>query len=121
MGAVKKQLKPDYDWENCTLVEYGDSDTVKGISKRILIGEEDGATDFFVRYFNVQPGGNSVYEHHPWVHEVFILRGRGTVLLGDTWHDVEEGDVVFIGTDEQHQLKAAPDEYLGFLCVAARP
>ena len=49
------------------------------------------------------------------------MRGRGTVLIGDEWHDIAEGDVIFIGPDDQHQLKAAPDELLGFLCVAAKP
>jgi quercetin dioxygenase-like cupin family protein len=121
MSIVKKRLAPDYEWESCELVTYSDSPTVKGITKRVLIGPADGAEGFAMRYFEVRPGGNSLLEHHPWIHQVFVVRGRGAVLIGDEWHEIAEGDVIFIGPDDQHQLKAAPDELLGFLCVAAKP
>jgi len=29
--------------------------------------------------------------------------------------------VIYIGPEEQHQLKAAPDAPLGFICVAPKP
>ena len=87
----------------------------------VLIGPKDGAEGFALRYFEVQPGGNSAFEHHPWIHEVYVVRGRGTVLIGDVWHEIAEGDAVFIGPDEQHQLKADADAPLGFLCVATKP
>lgn len=43
------------------------------------------------------------------------------MLLGTTWHDIVEGDVIYIERDEQHQLQAAPDTPLGFICVAPKP
>jgi quercetin dioxygenase-like cupin family protein len=120
MGVIHKKLAGKYEWENVEVVTY-DKPTVRGASKRVLIGPREGAVGFALRYFELTPGGSSALEHHPEIHEVYVLRGRGQVLLGETSHDIAEGDVVFIGPEEQHQLRAAPDEYLGFLCAAPKP
>ncbi len=117
VGVVRRKIEGQWDWDGADLVTY-DKPTVRGVSKRVLIGPKDGAEGFAMRYFEVRPGGNTAFEHHPGIHEVFVVRGRGTVLLGDTWHDITAGDAVYIGPDEQHQLKAATDEPLGFICVA---
>jgi quercetin dioxygenase-like cupin family protein len=120
MGVIHKRLPGKYDWEGVDLVTY-DKPTVKGVSKRVLIGPKDGASGFFMRYFEVQPGGNSAFENHPEVHQVYVLRGKGKVLLGKEYHDIAEGDVIYIPPNEQHELRAAQDEVLGFICVAPAP
>jgi quercetin dioxygenase-like cupin family protein len=120
MGVIHKRLPGKYDWEGVDLVTY-DKPTVRGVSKRVLIGPKDGASGFFMRYFEVQPGGNSAFENHPEVHQVYVLRGRGKVLLGKEYHDIAEGDVIYIPPNEQHELRAAQDEVLGFICVAPAP
>lgn len=43
------------------------------------------------------------------------------VLIGTEYHDVAEGDVIYIGPNEQHELRAGPDGPLGFICVAPKP
>jgi quercetin dioxygenase-like cupin family protein len=120
VGFVRKKVPGQWDWDGAEVVFY-DGNTVKGVSKRVLIGPKDGAEDFTMRYFEVQPGGNSAFEHHPHIHQVFIVNGHGRALVGDTYHDIGPGDVVFVGPDEQHVFEAAPDETLGFICVAPRP
>jgi S-methyl-1-thioxylulose 5-phosphate methylthiotransferase len=120
MGVIHKKLPGKYEWENVDVVTY-DKPTVKGVSKRVLIGPKDGAEGFAMRYFEVQPGGNSAFEQHLEIHQVFVVRGRGKVLIGDEYHDITEGDVVYIGPNEQHELRAGPDEPLGFVCVAPKP
>ncbi len=120
MGVVRKKKAGTWDWEGAEVVTY-EGTTVKGVSKRVLIGPKDGAEGFAMRYFEVQPGGNTSFEHHPHIHQVFVVRGRGRVLIGDQYHEISEGDVVYIGPDEQHVLHAAPDEALGFICVAPKP
>ncbi len=120
MGVIHRKLPGKYDWEEVELVTY-DKPTVRGVTKRVLIGPKDGAQGIAMRYFEVQPGGNTAFERHPEIHEVLVLRGRGSVLMGEEWHEIVEGDVVYIGPNEQHQLRAAPDQPLGFLCVAPKP
>jgi len=120
MGVIHKKVHGKYDWEGVKLVTY-DHPSVRNVTKRVLIGPKDGAEGFALRYFEVQPGGNSAFEHHPEIHQVFVLHGQGQVLIGETWYDIAEGDVIYIGPEEQHQLKAGPKVPLGFLCVAPQP
>ncbi len=120
MGVIHKKLPGKYEWEGVDVVTY-DKPTVKGVSKRVLIGPKEGAEGFAMRYFEVQPGGNSAFEHHPEIHQVFVVRGRGKVLIGTEYYDITEGDVVYIGPNEQHELRAGSDEPLGFVCVAPKP
>ena len=119
MGAIHRKIAGKYEWENTDLVTY-DNPTVKGVSKRVLIGPKDGAHGMAMRYFEVQPGGNSAFEHHPEIHQVYVLQGKGQVLLGTEWHEIAEGDVIYIAPEEQHQLRAAADTSLGFVCVAPK-
>ncbi|MFA5027708.1 MAG: cupin domain-containing protein [Candidatus Methylomirabilota bacterium] len=114
MGVVRRKIPGAQDWEGADVVTY-DKPTVRGVSKRVLIGPKDGAQGFAMRYFEVQPGGNSAHERHPETHQVFVTKGKGQVLIGETWHPIAEGDAVYIGPNEIHQLRAAPDEALGFL------
>jgi quercetin dioxygenase-like cupin family protein len=120
MGVIHKKLPGQYNWENTDLVTY-DKPTVKGVTKRVLIGRKENAPGYSMRYFEVQPGGNSALESHPEIHQVFILRGKGRVLMGNDYHDIFEGDVVYIEPNEQHQFQATAGEILGFICVAPQP
>ena len=117
MGVVRKKLPGRHDWEGAEVVTY-DKPTVRGVSKRVLIGPKDGAQGFAMRYFEVQPGGNSAHEQHPEIHQVFVVKGKGRVLIGEIWHDIAEGDAIYIGPNEVHELRAGTDAPLGFICVA---
>lgn len=119
MGVIHRKKPGVYDWEGTDLVTY-DKPTVRGVTKRVLIGRKENAPGIAMRYFEVQPGGNSSLESHPEIHEVFILRGKGKVLLGDVHYPIFEGDVVYVEPDEQHQFLASEGEILGFICCAPR-
>ena len=83
----------------------------------MVIGPEDGANNFSVRYFEIEPGGQSSFDRHDHDHGIYILRGRAKVLIGWDVHDVSPGDVVYIAPNEQHQFESVGKEPLGFLCV----
>jgi quercetin dioxygenase-like cupin family protein len=117
MGVIHRKMPDRWEWEEVGRVAY-DKPTVRGVSKQVLIGPKDGAQGIALRYFEVQPGGNSAHESHPAIHEVFIVHGRGKVLLGATYHDIAAGDVVYIEPNEQHELRADAGVPLGFLCAA---
>jgi quercetin dioxygenase-like cupin family protein len=120
MGVIHRKKPGQYDWEDVDIVTY-DKPTVKGVSKRVLIGRKENAPGIAMRYFEVQPGGNSALESHPEIHEVFVLKGKGRVLMGEEFFDIHEGDVVYIEPNERHEFLAGPDEALGFICVAPKP
>jgi quercetin dioxygenase-like cupin family protein len=120
MGVVHKKKPGAYDWEGIDIVSL-DKPGVKDISKRILVGPNEQAPGIAMRYFEVQPGGHSPDESHPEIHEVIVLKGSGQVFLDGEYHDIVEGDVVYVGPNERHQFLAAPDEGMGFICVAPKP
>jgi len=121
MGVVHRQVARDgvatWDYESVTVKEYDEGNASRGATRRILIGREEGADDFIVRYFTIPPGGHSSFEHHRHQHGVVIVHGGGRVLLGDRWKDIGPGDAVYIAPDEVHQFQADESGPLGFVCV----
>jgi quercetin dioxygenase-like cupin family protein len=93
---------------------------IEGAVKNILIGDREGAPNFIMRYFELQPGGHSKLEQHPHEHEVIILRGEGEVQLGDESTPVKPFDTVFVEGNGLHQFRNTGDEPFGFICIIPR-
>lgn len=89
----------------------------EGCRVRWLVGQEDGATNFSMRQFEVVQGGFTPKHSHPYEHEVYVLAGNGTVLSGDKEHPIKSGDVIFVQPDEVHQFRNTGDSSLQFLCL----
>lgn len=121
MGTIHRQSNGadafTWNYASVPVKEYSEGNASLGATRRILIGQQEGAGDFVVRYFTLPPGGQSSLEHHRHQHGVVVVQGQGRVLLGDEWSEIGVGDAVFIAPDEQHQLQAADDQPLGFICV----
>lgn len=49
----------------------------KNMRIRWLITKKDGAENFAMRLFEVEPNGYTPWHQHDWEHEVFILEGEG--------------------------------------------
>ncbi len=88
-----------------------------GVSIRWVITAKDGAPNFAMRVFDVQPGAASPRHQHAWEHEVFILEGKGVVRdeAGDT--PVEAGYVVLVKPGEMHQFVNTGEGLLRFICL----
>ena len=88
-----------------------------GVTVRWMISEKDGAPNFALRVFEVEPGAASPFHTHAWEHEVFILAGTGRIKAvgGDT--SFREGDAVFVAPEEKHQFVNGGDTTLRFICV----
>ncbi|MEW6741748.1 MAG: cupin domain-containing protein [Planctomycetota bacterium] len=108
-------------WEGIPRGTYktGSRQAWKGISRTELAGRRGEATQFHVRYFEIEPGGHSSLERHDHSHVVIILRGEGEARLAGSGHLVRFGDVVYIAPDEPHQFRNPGDatEPFGFLCL----
>lgn len=97
-------------------------DGVKGVRMAMMVGREQGAPNFSMRQFVVEPGGHSPRHSHDYEHEVYIVSGGGTVLLGGKEHAIKAGDVVYVPADEEHQFRAGTGSGnvpagLTFLCL----
>jgi quercetin dioxygenase-like cupin family protein len=88
-----------------------------GVTVRWVISEKDGAPNFAMRVFEVEPGAASPFHTHPWEHEAFILAGKGHLRAEDSQTPFREGDVVFVAPDEKHQFVNDGDTTLRFICV----
>ena len=56
-----------------------DMEGASGCHVRWLLGEKDGAPNFAMRQFEVEPGGYTPKHYHPYEHEVYVLEGAGVV------------------------------------------
>jgi quercetin dioxygenase-like cupin family protein len=116
MGSVHRRRR-DGSWEGVAARAYDEPNLI-GVEKHELIGPEDGAGNYRLRYFHVPAGGRTALERHPHDHGVMIERGRARVTLGDDRHELGPGDVVYVAGGELHCFEALGDEPLGFICVA---
>ena len=102
---------------NDTPLKPVEMDGVKGASMAIMVGRGDGAPNFALRQFRVEPGGHTPLHHHDYEHEVFVVEGGGTIFLDGAERPIRAGDVIYVPADEQHQFKADPAKGLRFLCL----
>jgi quercetin dioxygenase-like cupin family protein len=93
------------------------TDAVKGVTGRVLLGKADGAENFCMRMFEVAEKGYSPKHTHDWEHEIFFHSGRGEILNQGKWTPVAQGHVVYIPNNEEHQIRNAGDEPLIFICL----
>jgi quercetin dioxygenase-like cupin family protein len=92
---------------------------VKGIHIRILVGPDDGAKNFVMRRFRVEPGGHTPLHTHAWEHEVFVLSGKGEIMTPEGPRPLKPGDAVFAEAGMEHQFRNAGegDSEFEFICV----
>jgi quercetin dioxygenase-like cupin family protein len=110
----------DYRWDAVELLQYKDEGSApfKDITRQVLFAQPDQAAE--LRYFEVAAGGYSTLERHQHTHAVLILRGRGTVRIGEATHAISERDLVTVDPLVWHQFHAAADSALGFLCLVSK-
>ncbi len=97
-------------------------DGVKGAYKQVPVGKADGAPNFSMRVFTLEPGGYTPYHNHPWEHENYILKGSG-VMVTESGEErpIKAGDFAIVLPDEKHQFKntSGTDE-LQFICLVPK-
>jgi quercetin dioxygenase-like cupin family protein len=92
-------------------------DQVEGTYIQWLASKTDGAPNFAMRRFTMEPGGKIGLHGHPWEHEIYILKGRGVAFTKEERVDIKSGDVLYIPGDEPHGYDNTGDEDLMFICM----
>lgn len=115
MGIVHRRTDTgsSWRWDGVQVDDYNQDSA----TKQVLIGPQDGAPNFVLRYFTLPPHGSSGLDEHAHEHGVMVMHGRARVLLGDRYEEISEGDVVFIPGWERHQFQNLSDEPFTFLCI----
>ncbi len=91
-------------------------DKMRGVRFYPLITTQDGAPNFAMRVFEVEPHGYSPKHTHRWEHEIYILSGSGHVLTADGRLPVSKDCALLVEPDELHQIQAGKEGIM-FLCV----
>ena len=90
---------------------------VKDVKLRWLVSKKDGAENFAMRLFEIQPDGYTPLHQHDWEHEVFILEGDGITKNKTNEDPFTQGDVFFVSPMEWHQFVNTGKNVLKFLCL----
>jgi quercetin dioxygenase-like cupin family protein len=89
----------------------------KGVEIRWLISKEDGAENFAMRMFELQPGGFTPLHTHQHEHEVFVVQGQGTFICEGQEYEFGAEYVIFVPPNKEHRFKNTGDSILRFLCL----
>jgi quercetin dioxygenase-like cupin family protein len=93
------------------------NEEVPGVFKREVITARDGAPNFCMRVFEVEPGSSTPSHSHRWEHEVFVLSGKGLVVSKQGETPIGKESVVFVAPDEQHCFINTGSQILRFICL----
>lgn len=90
---------------------------ISGVKMRKVIAEKEGAKNFIMRVFDIEPNGYTPRHKHDWEHEVFVLNGKGKAIGSEGEREVNRGDVIFVLGGEEHQFINIGNETLEFICL----
>ena len=82
-----------------------------------LISKDDGAPNFSMRLFELEPGGRTPLHDHPWEHEVFILDGKCKLILGEDEKVIGPGYAVYVPPNLKHSFINVGEGKLKFICL----
>jgi quercetin dioxygenase-like cupin family protein len=90
------------------------------VTMRLMVGRDDGAPNFAMRMFEVQPGGHTPRHQHNYEHEILIMQGEAAV--GTSTDEAQDtsakaGDVLFIPANQTHQFRNTGQSVLKFMCL----
>ena len=94
-----------------------EADGAKDVEIRWLISKEDGAENFAMRMFEIQPGGHTPLHTHPHEHEVFIIEGKGVLVFEGKEHEFAPEHVIFVPGGKEHCFKNTGGSLLRLLCL----
>lgn len=93
----------------------------EGVKIREMITDRDGAKNFAMRVFDVQPGSSTPFHTHAWEHEVYIISGTGKVKTPAGETAFKPGDSIYVPPNEQHCFIAdAVDPIQMICCIPAK-
>ena len=90
---------------------------IKGVGMKVVISDMDGAPNFVMRVFEIEPGGHTPYHTHDWEHEVYVLEGDAVAVSKDGEASIGPGSVLLVEPNEIHNFKNTGDKPFVFLCM----
>jgi len=98
-------------------VEYEVVEAADAMGKGVLIGPEEGAPNFSMRRFILEPDATVPRHTNEVEHEQYVLAGEYTVGVGDEEFTVGHGDSLLIPAGAEHWYHNDGTERGAFICV----
>ena len=98
-------------------VSYESVGAAEGMSKGVLLDESDGAPNFAIRRFVLDPGASVPKHTNDVEHEQYVLSGEYTVGIDGEEQTVSAGDSLLIPAGVVHWYRNESDEEGSFLCA----
>jgi quercetin dioxygenase-like cupin family protein len=95
-------------------IEYEAVDATDGLEKGVLLDESNGAPNFALRRFALDPGAEVPKHTNAVEHEQYVLEGEYVVGIGETEYTVSTGELIPAG--EVHWYRNDRGEEGLFLC-----
>lgn len=94
---------------------------VDGLTVRWAVNASQGATNFAMRVFELEPEKASSMHQHDNEHEIFVLAGEGEVETLEHMYPISEGSAIYIAPNENHQFRNTGKDVLRFVDVVMFP
>ena len=107
---------PVLKYDDMKLAEIS-MDGLKDVLKANVIGGPEGWEDHTLRVFRIGPEGYTPHHKHDWPHINYIIKGKGTLTLGDKTTEVKAKDFAFVPPNTEHQFKNPFGEDFEFICI----
>jgi quercetin dioxygenase-like cupin family protein len=95
-----------------------DMEGAKGIYKQIPISRDNGTPTVSFRVFTIDPGGHTPLHTHPFEHVNYVIEGHGTLINGNSEHELNKGDFVLVLPGETHQYRNTSEDKIMLLICA---
>src|SRR5271169_5666904 len=77
-----------------------------GMHARFALIKEDGCPNYAMRIMEFEPGGHTALHAHEEEHEFYFLKGEPAYVdCNGNETSLKPGDMVFVPSNEPHQLK----------------
>ncbi|WP_158058302.1 cupin domain-containing protein [Halorussus halophilus] len=98
-------------------IEYESVGAAEGMSKGVLISEEQGAPHFAIRRFELDAGAEVPKHTNEVEHEQYVLEGEYVVGIDGEEYTVSAGDSLLIPAGVVHWYRNEGDDAGAFLCA----
>jgi len=98
-------------------VDYAELSKADGVRKAVIFDESDGAPNFRMRRYRLDPGAEVPKHTNAVEHEVHTVTGEYVVGIDDEEHVVAEGDSLLIPAGTVHWFRNERDAESSFVCM----
>jgi quercetin dioxygenase-like cupin family protein len=97
--------------------EYESVDAAEGLSKGVLLGPDDGASNVALRRFVLEAGAEVPKHTNEIEHEQYVLEGEYVVGIDGEEHVVAAGDAIHVPAGSVHWYRNESENPGAFICA----